>query len=163
MTQMRPKIMNDEEASTTTYPIFFVETVRINELISKMYRHSKQIILLEDMLSILVSGQQDVIQDLRGKKEKLDTIKRNLSQQEQFSDLDKGILFIISQSQLFNIVDSTSIKDNEIVAIINKRKVAVNSIKGAIKDLTSNGILIEISKNSLKHVINKKTWHELLI
>lgn len=63
-----------------------------------MYRHSKQIILLEDMLSILVSGQQDVIQDLRGKKEKLDTIKRNLSQQEQFSDLDKGILFIISQS-----------------------------------------------------------------
>lgn len=163
MTQMRPKIMNDEEASTTTYPIFFVETVRINELISKMYRHSKQIILLEDMLTILVSGQQDVIQDLRGKKEKLDTIKHNLAQQEQFSDLDKGILFIISQSQLFNIVDSTSIKDNEIVAIINKRKVAVNSIKGAIKDLTSNGILVEISKNPLKHVINKKTWHELLI
>ncbi|MFL2018842.1 MAG: Fic family protein [Weissella hellenica] len=128
-----------------------------------MFNRGDLTIFLEDMLTILVSGQQDVIQDLRGKKEKLDTIKHNLAQQGQFSDLDKGILFIISQSQLFNIVDSTSIKDNEIVAIINKRKVAVNSIKGAIKDLTSNGILVEISKNPLKHVINKKTWHELLI
>lgn len=127
-----------------------------------MFNRSDLTIFLEDMLSILVSGQQDVLQDLRDKKEKLDTIKRNLAQQEQFSDLDKGILFILSESQLFNIVESTSIKDNEIVTIINKRKVAVNRIKGAIKDLTSNGTLVEISKNPLKHIINKKLWHELL-
>lgn len=127
-----------------------------------MFNRADLTIFLEDMLDIIVSGQEDVIQDLIGKKEKLDIIDRNLNENSRFSSLGKTILYMIAQSQLFNIVDSTAIEDREIVHIINQDKISVANIQKEIKKLTNEDILIQTSKSPSRHIISKELWRELL-
>ena len=127
-----------------------------------MFNRADLTIFLEDMLDIIVSGQEDVIQDLIGKKEKLDIIDRNLNENSSFSSLGKTILYMIAQSQLFNIVDSTAIEDREIVHIINQDKISVANIQKEIKKLTNEDILIQTSKSPSRHIISKELWRELL-
>lgn len=127
-----------------------------------MFNRADLTIFLEDMLDIIVSGQEDVIQDLIGKKEKLDIIDRNLNENSSFSSLGKTILYMIAQSQLFNIVDSTAIEDREIVHIINQDKISVANIQKEIKKLTNEDILIQTSKSPSRHIIRKELWRELL-
>ena len=50
VTQLRPKLMDEDGASSNVDPIFFVETTKINELISKIYRNSKLIVNLGQIL-----------------------------------------------------------------------------------------------------------------
>ena len=104
------------------------------------------------MLNFIIKGQSEIIETLFEKQEKLYYYHQKI-QDSNYLDVEKKVLFILLQSQLFVTDFEAGISDNDILDILSHTEHSQRGIKKAIKNLESNGFLTKVSKRPLKHSI----------
>lgn len=107
-------------------------------------------LFVQAMLSFIIKGQIEIIETLSHKQEMLVYYHEKL-QRENYSDLEKTLLFLLVQSQLFVSDFEASISDNDIVDFLSHTEYSQRSIRRAFKELEEDGIIIRVSKRPVKH------------
>lgn len=113
-------------------------------------------LFITQMLNIIVQGQQDVIQNLRELTEQLDAAAKRLHQQLS-DDIQWTIAFVFAQSALFTEDAITGVKDTELVEFLfndDPKHYHKVSVRRAIQELESQGVLHKIKERPLQHVID---------
>ena len=114
------------------------------------------------LLKYLVSGQQEVIVNLKKYKVLLDYIEHKLKK-SNYSVEEKQLLFIYSQAYLFGSTDQ-SIEDNWLIqnrAEVTQKQTTIKSLKNILDDLESKGFLKTIIKRPLKRVLTTKFFKSI--
>lgn len=107
-------------------------------------------IFVHAILTFIIKGQAEIIETLSRKQEMLVYYHEKI-QKESFSDLEKTVIFLLIQSQLFVSDFEASISDNEILEFLSHTEYSQRGIKKALKDLEGKGLIIRVSKRPVKH------------
>ncbi|MGT2785123.1 Fic family protein [Streptococcus merionis] len=103
-------------------------------------------------LNFIIKGQSEIISTLSEKQKKLYYYHQKL-QDSNFSEIEKVVMFLLLQSQLFVTDFEASITDNEVLDVLSHTEFSQRGIKTAIKDLENKGLLLKVVKRPLKHSI----------
>lgn len=103
------------------------------------------------LMEILKNGQQDILTTLEEKKAILEEYKRELEQTD-YTDLQKGILFLLLQSKVFVDDQEDGISDNEIMNILS-HDFARLAIKREIDSLEASGVIALTSQRPKRHIL----------
>lgn len=104
------------------------------------------------ILTFILKGQMEIIDTLSEKQELLDYYHDKMKK-ENLSEVEKNVLFILLQSQLFTSDHEASISDPEILEILSHTEFSQRSIKRALNDLEEKGYLFKVSKRPIKHLV----------
>ncbi|WP_082615603.1 Fic family protein [Secundilactobacillus paracollinoides] len=113
-------------------------------------------LFITQMLTIIVQGQQDVIQNLRVLTEQLDAAATRLHQQLS-DDIQWTVAFVFAQSALFTEDAITGVKDTELVEFLfndDPKRYHKVSVRRPIQELETQGVLHMIKERPLQHVID---------
>lgn len=108
------------------------------------------------MLEIIISGQENVIQQLNDLKQQLIDKAQNMknSLKGKIDKDDFAILFVLLQSGLFSMMDTSGIKDNELIEFLNKtdhKRYPKHKVHDAIERLEQQQIIDKIQGRPKQH------------
>lgn len=104
-----------------------------------------------EMLKIVYEGQNKLIDNLKNSTTVLDKAHRYIGQ--NFADDDEtkqNIMFLLCQATLFN----GSLSDRDISECLNLHR---GTIDVRLKDLRSEGFIVQVKKKPATHIISDKT------
>lgn len=104
------------------------------------------------ILSFIIKGQSEIIETLSDKQDMLYYYHDKLKNSD-FTEVERTILFLLVQSQLFVSDFEASITDNELLELLSHTEYSQRSIKQTIKNLEEKAVLIKVAKRPLKHSI----------
>ena len=104
------------------------------------------------ILSFIIKGQSEIIETLSDKQDMLYYYHDKLKNSD-FTEVERNILFLLVQSQLFVSDFEASITDNELLELLSHTEYSQRSIKQTIKNLEEKAVLIKVAKRPLKHSI----------
>ncbi|RSJ23188.1 Adenosine monophosphate-protein transferase SoFic [Streptococcus intermedius] len=104
------------------------------------------------ILSFIIKGQSEIIETLSDKQDMLYYYHDKLKNSD-FTEVERTILFLLVQSQLFVSDFEASITDNELLELLSHTEYSQRSIKQTIKNLEKKAVLIKVAKRPLKHSI----------
>lgn len=81
----------------------------------------------EAFFQIVHNAQNDIIQDLSQKKEKMDLLIHLINELEDLNELERKILFIIGQHYIFGIED-TGLSKRELEKVLNVSEYAIRNV-----------------------------------
>lgn len=106
---------------------------------------------IDEFLSLLIKGQEDIIDNLTDKLDKLKYSEGFIKDDKSIDTiLRKGLMFMLSQSYYF---DNNSGIDRETLIEYAKSESSVNKIKQELKELVSSGIIKVVKKRPLVYAI----------
>lgn len=107
---------------------------------------------IDEFLSILLKGQEDIIDNLTDKLDKLEYSERFIEEDKNIdSSLKKGLMFMLSQSYYF---DNNSGISRDTLIEYAKGENAINRIKLELKDLELSGIIKRVKKRPLVYAVD---------
>lgn len=104
-----------------------------------------------DMMSLLASGQDDMISMLEEKIALLNSFWQELGE-GSFTDLQREIMFLLFQSTTFTDDRKDGIEDRQIIEFLSDR-FARKKIKDTIKYLRELGYIKQVTKAPSRHII----------
>ena len=113
--------------------------------------HGELTIFIIEMFSLLVKGQENIIDNLRVGKELLDTIVSYLDTLS-LNDLQLSILFILSQDYLFSHINN-KITDIDLAEVCSVGRKKLNT---ALKYLIEEEYIVQTQRNPMAHKLSDK-------
>ncbi len=108
---------------------------------------------IDEFLSILLKGQEDIIENLTDKLDKLNYSKDHIEKDEKINtSLKKNLLFMLSQSFYF---DKNAGIDRDTLIEYTKKEHPVKRIKDELKELEIDGIIKMVKKRPLIYAVSK--------
>lgn len=108
---------------------------------------------IDEFLSILLKGQEDIIDNLTDKLDKLNYSKERIEKDEKVNTpLKKNLLFMLSQSFYF---DKNTGIDRDTLIEYTKKEHPVKRIKDELKELEIDGIIKMVKKRPLIYAVSK--------
>lgn len=106
---------------------------------------------IDEFLSILLKGQEDIIENLTDKLDKLNYSKDYIEKDEKVNTLlKKDLLFMLSQSFYFD--KNTGIYRDTLIEY-TKKEHPVKRIKDELKELETDGIIKIVKKRPLIYAV----------
>lgn len=127
---------------------------------SKLSNRADVTQFIQDMLLIILAGQNDVIENLTDKKNVLNTVRLNIKRHTEDA-IERRVLDLLAQSQLFNATLSMSISDNDIIEALHNKGVAKAKVKRYLKQLEDENEIVQTLGRPLKHKISMPFWAKL--
>ena len=127
---------------------------------SKLSNRADVTQFIQDMLLIILAGQNDVIENLTDKKNVLNTVRLNIKRHTEDA-IERRVLDLLAQSQLFNATLSMSISDNDIIEALHNKGVAKAKVKRYLKQLEDENEIVQTLGRPLKHKISMSFWTKL--
>lgn len=127
---------------------------------SKLSNRADVTQFIQDMLLIILAGQNDVIENLTDKKNVLNTVSLNIKRHTE-DVIERRVLDLLAQSQLFNATLSMSISDNDIIEALHNKGVAKAKVKRYLKQLEDENEIVQTLGRPLKHKISMPFWTKL--
>lgn len=113
-------------------------------------------IFIQKIMGIISEGQMDVIVNLRQLSDQLGETYHKI--QASFKDpVQRAIVYILAQSKLFSENPETGIKDTELIKVLYAEDSKIyhkNKVQREIKLLTKNGVIAEIKRRPLQHLVD---------
>lgn len=107
---------------------------------------------IDEFLSILLKGQEDIIDNLTDKLDKLNYSKKFIEEDGNInSELKKGLMFMLSQSYYFD--NNSGIERNTLIEYEEKEN-PVKRIKDELNELEAIGIIKVMKKRPLIYAVN---------
>lgn len=127
-----------------------------------MYENMAELtFFINDMLQIILDGQNDVLNRLNELQDTLkdyySKLKIILKVEDADQSVEFNILFIFIESKLFTVDSSLGIKDTPLIEMLYKQNTKLYKkvkTKEIIKMYENNGVLNKINGNPLQHEIN---------
>ena len=108
---------------------------------------------IDEFLSILLKGQEDIIENLTDKLDKLNYSKDHIEKDEKINtSLKKNLLFMLSQSFYF---DKNAGIYRDTLIEYTKKEHPVKRIKDELKELETDGIIKIVKKRPLIYAVCK--------
>lgn len=112
---------------------------------------------IDEFLSILLKGQEDIIDNLKDKLEKLNYSKERIEKDEKIDTLLKKILmFMLSQSYYFD--NNAGIDRNTLIEYAENEN-PVKRIKDELRELEVDGIIKVVKKRPLIYAVNDEYFY----
>lgn len=106
---------------------------------------------IDEFLSILLKGQEDIIENLTDKLDKLNYSKDHIEKDQKINTtLKKNLLFMLSQSFYFD--NNTGIYRDTLIGY-TKKEHPVKRIKDELKELEADGIIKIVKKRPLIYAV----------
>ena len=106
---------------------------------------------VDEFLKILITGQEDIIENLRNKSNRLGTAYNCINQDDRLNTKHKRtIMYLLTQNYYFDWVKG--LKREEIIKLIGDN-VTEYKVKDELEDLLELGYIKEIKKRPLIYVL----------
>ncbi|MBR2833639.1 MAG: Fic family protein [Lactococcus lactis] len=123
------------------------------EITGDAYNKAEATFFMLSMLRYVSEGQKEIIDILEGKSQKLDVVMAWLKN-NNYSDEENYILFLLYQSQLFTDDEDDGIQDNTISKLAKEETTfSIRSIKRALEKLEKTNIITLSTKRPKRHKI----------
>lgn len=113
-------------------------------------------LFVESAYELIISGQKEILLGLETASAKMERVESYIASL-QLSEDEKGVLFILSQSELFGEIDEP-VKDLDIRTIHNWTLSKSNKI---FKSLKQQKYVVQVGKNPLVHKLSEKVINEI--
>lgn len=115
-------------------------------------------VFIQKIMEIISEGQMDVIVNLGKLSDQLEETYHKIL--ASFKDpVQRVIVYILAQSKLFSENAEMGIKDTELIKVLydeDSKKYHKNKVQREIKILTEKGIITEIKRRPLQHLVDDR-------
>lgn len=112
-------------------------------------------LFIQKIMEIISKGQTDMIINLNQLSDQLEQTLHKI--ESAFHDpVQCNIMYLLAQSKLFSENSETGIKDIELINVLyasDSKKFHKNKIRSEIENLTNQGVITEIKKRPLQHLV----------
>ncbi|HFH9840062.1 TPA: Fic family protein [Streptococcus suis] len=107
------------------------------------------------LLKCILEGQEEILLTLQEKHSDLQDYQTKLDENQDLSDVEKYVIYLLAQSKLF-VNEDDGLEDRDILAIASQSQhhFSQRSIKDSILKLEEKGILQVITKKPLRHILS---------
>lgn len=123
------------------------------EITGDSYNKAEATFFMLSMLRYISEGQKEIIAILEGKSQKLSVVMEWLKN-NNYSNEENYVLFLLYQSQLFTDYKDEGIQDNTILKLAKEETVfSIRSIQRALEKLEDANVITLSTKRPKRHII----------
>lgn len=104
-------------------------------------------------LQFIHDGQEQIISTLLEKRDMLAEYQSKISQ-EEVSEAEQFVLFLLAQSKLFVDIPAEGLKDRDILTLSRESGYSQRVLRESLHSLTDKGLLQVVSKKPLQHTLS---------
>ncbi len=114
---------------------------------------------VDEFLQILITGQEDILENLKEKVEKLNYAEKIIKNDFKFANtsLKKSLLFILCQSYYFD--NNAGLERDTLIQYLSENEATLK-IKRELNELEANNVIIRVKKRPVVYALNNEMLND---